>query len=171
MPDKASVLADVCRALTAGNSVAAAEALRSQYGFLAVPVSGRKYGPAESTPVFVRDGFVDRYSGTRLIFPGALRLLSHLLPVEFPYHPNWRTDQTHPAYWELTATIDHLVPVSRGGADSESNWLTTSMLRNSAKANWTIEEAPIEKMRRSVRTAACARSSTVRMSPHVQLPG
>ncbi|MEO9023173.1 MAG: hypothetical protein ABI237_15390 [Ginsengibacter sp.] len=43
-------------------------------------------------------------------------------------------------YWELFPTIDHLVPVTRGGQDEESNWITTSMIRNSAKANWTIEE-------------------------------
>jgi hypothetical protein len=48
--------------------------------------------------------------------------------------------QTHPAYWELFPTIDHVLPVSRSGADSETNWVTTSMLRNAAKANWTLEE-------------------------------
>jgi len=48
--------------------------------------------------------------------------------------------ETHPAYWELFPTIDHVVPVTRGGADSEVNWVTTSMVRNAAKANWTLEE-------------------------------
>ena len=32
------------------------------------------------------------------------------------------------------------MPVARGGADVESNWVTTSMIRNSAKSNWTLEE-------------------------------
>jgi HNH endonuclease len=45
-----------------------------------------------------------------------------------------------PAFWEVGATIDHVVPVTRGGADDESNWVTTSMARNSAKMNWTLEE-------------------------------
>lgn len=36
--------------------------------------------------------------------------------------------------------MDHIVPVARGGADNETNWVTTSMLRNSAKSNWTLEE-------------------------------
>jgi hypothetical protein len=49
-------------------------------------------------------------------------------------------DVTHPAYWEVGATIDHLVPVSRGGPDDESNWVTTSRARNSAKGNWTLAE-------------------------------
>jgi hypothetical protein len=60
--------------------------------------------------------------------------------VEFPFHPNWRTDACHFAYYELSATVDHEAPVSRGGADDSSNWITTSMARNSAKANFTLEE-------------------------------
>ena len=44
------------------------------------------------------------------------------------------------AYWELFSTVDHIVPVARGGSDDESNWVTTSMLRNGAKSNWTLEE-------------------------------
>ena len=43
-------------------------------------------------------------------------------------------------YWERFPTVDHVMPVARGGADSEENWVTTSMLRNSAKSNWTLEE-------------------------------
>lgn len=48
--------------------------------------------------------------------------------------------ETHTAYWELFPTIDHVVPVARGGVDDHTNWVTTSMLRNAAKANWTLEE-------------------------------
>ena len=93
------------------------------------------------TRVFARDGFVDRYSGDKLVFPGTLlRLLSALMPDEFPAHPNWKMSASHVMYWELCPTIDHLVPVARGGADNESNYVTISMLRNSAKAHWTLEE-------------------------------
>jgi hypothetical protein len=67
-------------------------------------------------------------------------VLSWALPADFPFHPNWKTEVTHPAFWEVGATIDHVVPVTRGGADDESNWVTTSMARNSAKMNWTLEE-------------------------------
>ena len=88
----------------------------------------------------MRDGFVDRYSGKRLVFPGTLRLISKLLPKEFPFHVNWKTDECHFAFYELFPTIDHLVPVSRGGSDSDVNWVSTSMLRNAAKANFTAEE-------------------------------
>ena len=102
--------------------------------------TGRNYTELQCTAVFVRDGFIDRYSGEQLVFPGALRLLSRLLPSEFPFHSNWKMTETHMAYWELFPTVDHVIPIARGDADDDSNWVTTSMLRNSAKSNWTLEE-------------------------------
>jgi HNH endonuclease len=92
------------------------------------------------TSIFIRDGFLDRYSGAKLVFPGALRLLSKLMPEDFPAHPNWKMTESHIVYWELFPTVDHVVPVARGGTDDESNWVTTSMLKNSAKSNWTLNE-------------------------------
>jgi hypothetical protein len=67
-------------------------------------------------------------------------LLSKILPREFPAHPNWKMSVTHMVYWELFPTIDHVIPVARGGPDSEENWVTTSMVRNAGKSNWTLEE-------------------------------
>jgi len=119
---------------------AACEILRIGYPFIAINPAGRRYTEAESLHVFRRDGFLDRYSGQRLVFPGILRLLSRLLPQEFPFHSNWKMTETHPAYWELFPTIDHVLPVARGGPDREDNWITTSMQRNAAKSNWTLEE-------------------------------
>jgi hypothetical protein len=90
--------------------------------------------------LFIRDGFIDRYTGNRLISPGVLRLLQVVLGEDFPAHPNWKVSETHPAFWELFPTVDHLVPVSRGGRDDESNWVTASMLSNQAKAQWSMED-------------------------------
>lgn len=140
MMERTSVIAAVCDALTGAMPDAAASILRRDYPFAPDLVTKRTCGPVEATRVFVRDGFVDRYTGERLVFPPVLRVLSVVLPTEFPYHPNWKMDVTHPAYWEVGATIDHLVPVTRGGKDDDSNWVTTSMARNSAKMNWTLEE-------------------------------
>lgn len=140
MTDKSTAIADVCRAVSIGELDRAASMLRRDYPFSPVPITKRQYGPVEATRIFLRDGFVDRYTGDRLVFPPVLRILSTVLPNEFPYQSNWKTDCTHPAYWELSPTVDHLVPVSRGGRDDPSNWVTTSMARNSAKLNSTIEE-------------------------------
>jgi hypothetical protein len=89
----------------------------------------------KATRIFKRDGFLDRYTGTRLVYPPVLRLLSLILPKEFPYHPNWKTADTHPAFWELQATINHKDPVTLGGGNDDDNLITTSMVRNSAKMN------------------------------------
>lgn len=138
--DKAEVLARVVAAIDAGDMDSGRDVLRSDYPFAPVAKSGRSYTDRQSLRLFYRDGFLDRYSGTRLVHPGALRLLSVLIPEDFPAHPNWLMSETHFAFWELFPTIDHLVPVARGGVDDDSNWDCTSMLRNSAKAHWTVEE-------------------------------
>jgi hypothetical protein len=141
MPDdRANIIDRVLQALRTGVTATARAILRVEYPCVPVTPETRRYTELQSLQVFARDGFRDRYSGQRLLFPGILRLLSHLLPQEFPFHPNWKISETHPAYWELFPTIDHVLPLTRGGADREANWITTSMLRNAAKAHWTLEE-------------------------------
>ena len=138
--DGSDVLSRVCNAIEIDNLAVASAILERDYRFTPLANVGRHYSELQSMQVFARDGFIDRYSGRRLIFPGTLRLVSMLLPREFPYHINWKTDACHFAFYELFPTIDHLIPVSRGGADSEDNRISTSMIRNAAKANFTIQE-------------------------------
>jgi hypothetical protein len=133
-------LSEVCALLEEGNASEAAVTVKRDYPFQSVIRTARVWSPARATRVFARDGFVDRYSGERLVFPGMLRLLSLKLPEVFPYHTNWKISETHSAYWQLCATIDHVVPVTRGGTDVELNLVATSMLRNNAKAHWLLEE-------------------------------
>jgi hypothetical protein len=140
LADRAAVIARALQTLRSGGFAEACYILRSGYPFIAITPESRRYTEAQSLQIFMRDGFIDRYSGQRLVFPGVLRLLSRLLPQDFPFHPNWKMAETHPAYWELFPTIDHVLPLSRGGSDSDVNWVTTSMLRNAAKANWTLQE-------------------------------
>lgn len=138
--DKSAVLSDVCVALTDNQLAVAADILRDRYPFVPLANVGRRYTFRQMIAVFTRDGFVDRYSGTRLVFPATLRLISNLLPESFPFHRNGRLDVCHFAFWEMFPTIDHFVPVARGGADDESNWITTSMVRNAAKSAFTLDE-------------------------------
>ena len=90
----------------------------------------------EKLKIYVRDGFVDQYDGSRLVFPNVLRILSSKLENTFPYHPNWKMSDCHIAYWELVPTCDHIVPIARGGVDDEKNIVTTSMKNNSSKLNF-----------------------------------
>ena len=140
MTDRSDILASVCARIEDGRLADAAAILVREYPFTQMANISRRYSAIRCMRVFVRDGFIDRYSGARLIFPGTLRLIATIFPTEFPFHNNWRTDACHFAFYELFPTIDHLIPVSRGGADCEDNWVSTSMVRNAAKANFTIEE-------------------------------
>ena len=99
MTEKSMVIAAVCHALQEGVADTASSLLKRDYPFASDPITKRQYGPLESSRVFMRDGFLDRYTGERLVFPPVLRVISIALPADFPYHPNWKTDVTHPAYW------------------------------------------------------------------------
>ena len=137
---RAEILASICQLITEGRLGDARTSLLTEYPSAKATTSRKPWSKARLVRVFLRDGFTDRYFGERLVFPGTLRALSIVLTEAFPYHPNWKQSATHPAFYELYPTIDHIFPVARGGADDESNVVTTSMLRNSAKANWLLEE-------------------------------
>lgn len=149
---KAQRLASVCDLLASAQLEAAAIQLRNQCPNepeVAIPAgaragkhwpggrSERRYSASQKTKLFLRDGFMDRYSGERLVFPGVLLLLSHHFPSEFPYHPNWKYGMGHSWYWELYPTVDHL---DSAGEDTEQNWVTTSMMWNLKKANGPLAE-------------------------------
>jgi hypothetical protein len=137
---KADTLAEVCMAVDVGSRSAAARLLREKLPFEPIEKIERRYSKLEMMNIFNNDGFLDRYSGKRLVFPGTLRLISIYFKDEFPFHTNWKTSESHFAYYELCPTIDHVVPVTRGGSDTSENLVTTSQLLNSAKANFTLEE-------------------------------
>jgi hypothetical protein len=94
----------------------------------------------EKLKVYLNDGFVDRYTGKRLLFPSVLRILSIKLKDVFPFHKNWKMSDCHMAYWEYMPTCDHVIPVARGGKDVPENIITTSQKMNSVKSGFLIEE-------------------------------
>ena len=138
--DEIVALSAVCDALAQGDRDHAASLARSGLPFSLFERDTEKYNEFQSMKIFLRDGFIDRYTGQRLVFPGTLRLLSQLLPDEFPFHSNWKMTECHYMYWKYFPTIDHIDPRTRGGGVNDNNLITTSMLRNSAKSNWTLEE-------------------------------
>ena len=138
--DRTKTIQRVCEHIAAKDIAIAMQVLASEYPFVSIQKTGRNYTPLLMTQIFIRDGFIDRYRGTRLVFPPVLRLLSHYLPSEFPFHKNGKMSEGHIAYWELFPTIDHVVPVARGGTDTKENWVCCSMLTNSIKSNWTLDQ-------------------------------
>jgi len=140
MDSNHKIIEEACIAIAKGHLTEAKQVIENKYPFKSLSISGRQYTEYQKTKIFLRDGFVDRYSGENLVFPPVIRLLSTLMPEEFPYHKNWKMSECHLGYWQLLPTVDHIIPVSRGGEDEESNWVSTSQLRNSAKSNWLLEE-------------------------------
>ena len=140
MKSATETIRSVCKLLEQGRGQNAAQVINAQYPFTPFNPGRRSYTRKEAMAVFRRDGFTDRYSGDQLVFPGTLRLIHKLLPAEFPFHRNWDMSKTHVAFWELFPTIDHIIPVARGGEDVLDNWATTSQIRNSAKSNWLLAE-------------------------------
>ena len=138
--DKSDVLSNITALLLKGDKLAAKAAICQDYPHAKVEIEKRAYTMTQKMNQFIRDGFIDRYSGQRLLNPGILKILSHYFPEEFPYHPHWKMTHTHIAYWELIPTIDHVYQIAQGGQDEENNWVTTSMKNNSIKSNYTIEE-------------------------------
>ena len=114
--------------------------INEEYPFTSLKNKGRQYTEVKKTEVFLRDGFIDRYSGEKLVYPPVLKILSNLFKKDFPYQKHWKMSETHIAWWELSPTVDHVDPVAREGADNDENWVCTSQLRNSAKSNWMLEE-------------------------------
>lgn len=138
--EHSSTIKNACRLISAEDLIGASRIIATNYPFNPLQNPGRNYTSTMMTKIFLRDGFIDRYRGTKLVFPPVLRLLSHYLPTEFPYHKNGKMREGHVAYWELFPTIDHIVPVARGGSDSNDNYVCCSMLTNSIKSNWTLEQ-------------------------------
>ena len=138
--EKIEALEKAGKNLLMGEKEAAKTLINEQYPFRHMEAIGRAYTDKQKMQQFKKDGFIDRYSGQKLVNPGFLKVLSHYMPEEFPYHSHWKMEECHNAYWEFIPTVDHIYPVALGGADSEENWATTSMLHNSIKNNWTLEQ-------------------------------
>lgn len=79
--------------------------------------------------IFMRDGFIDRYFGDKLIFNGTLRIISHIMPDIFPFQSHGKTQLSHQAWWDLNPAIGHITPADIGGTDSAKNLICASNRR------------------------------------------
>ena len=138
--EKCNIISDIADMLLENNKTAAKSIICQKYPHTYYEIEKRTYTSTQKMKQFIRDGFIDRYTGEKLLNPGMLKTISYYFPNEFPYHPHWKMTETHIAYWELIPTIDHIYPIAKGGEDDEKNWVTTSMKNNSIKSNYTIDE-------------------------------
>jgi 5-methylcytosine-specific restriction endonuclease McrA len=114
--DPTLVLSQIASAL-ADDDRPRADSLMESIAFRPGQITRRRPVPVAATAaVFARDQFTCCYCGRRTIPAVVLRCFSAIWPVAFPWHKNWRSDQTHPAHWAITSTLEHLEAGSRGGS-------------------------------------------------------
>jgi 5-methylcytosine-specific restriction endonuclease McrA len=89
--------------------------------------------------VFRRDRFQCRYCGARVIPIPIMELLGDTFGPRFPYHPNWKGGETHPAVLSRTAVIDHVSPAAWGGSTQDENLATACWPCNARKADMSLE--------------------------------
>jgi hypothetical protein len=69
-----------------------------------------------------------------------LRLLSNRFPEALPFHANWKKSETHPAYWDIATSLDHVSAVSRGGDWKAVENLATACYRcQHQKSNHSLD--------------------------------
>ena len=117
---KTDTLEKIALQLLNQNSMKAVEILNNEYPFTFLDRSKRTYTETQKIKQYIKDGFIDRYSGERLVNPGLLKVISFYLPNDFPYHPHWKMDKCHNAYWELIPTLPGLLSLSFPGKDGEA---------------------------------------------------
>jgi 5-methylcytosine-specific restriction endonuclease McrA len=91
--------------------------------------------------LFAGDSYTCVYCGRRTIHRGVLRLLTLRFPVAFPLHPYWKAAETHRAHWDISTSVDHIDPVSRGGDWQAVDNLATACYRcQDQKSNLYLSE-------------------------------
>jgi len=140
--DKSALINTICKALAEKDLDSARTKLADKWKFQPPPNTSKRLTVSKrlEMEVFHRDNFTCCYCGKPTIFLGTLRTISLLMPDDFPYHKNWKWNITHPAYWEMATSCDHLIPVARGGTNDKQNLVTVCYMCNSIKANWTLDE-------------------------------
>jgi len=135
-----NIIENVCELILDKNIKKAKEIINNGYKHNYYEYDTRSMSNYEKLKIYLDDGFIDRYTGKKLIFPNVLRIMSMELGDLFPFQKNWKMSDCHIVFWEYSPTYDHIIPIARGGKDVSENIVTTSMIMNSAKSNYLMEE-------------------------------
>ena len=71
-----TVISEVWNALLEDNLGKGQETIQNKYPHKKPLKTRKSFTKKEQLAIFMRDGFIDRYSGDKLIFPGVLCILS-----------------------------------------------------------------------------------------------
>lgn len=96
--------------------------------------------PRQKLRIYLRDGFIDRYSPERwkLVHPGALRVISLRLPRQVPtdFGPHnipAKCATNAPIWFDVWPAVDHFVPRASAGTNEPGNLVCVSWWRNDSK--------------------------------------
>ena len=136
---QSDIIIKACAAVEKGKIEKAKEIISTNY-----PYSNFKNNLPETTvsrnlKVFMRDGFIDRYTGEKVILPVALSLLSFIIPDVFPLQKNWKYEGTHQAFYTIRAAVDKVNPADDYDKDL-STLVTTSYSNKIAKSNANLSD-------------------------------
>lgn len=95
--------------------------------------------------IYLRDGWRCRYCASRVISRKARSRLNFFLPVEARWGRSNRA--RHCGLFLLSASLDHVLPHSRGGSNQEENLVTACTACQFGRNQWTLEEVGFEDPR------------------------
>lgn len=110
--DKVSAIKLSALSILDGRIDNAKNIINKEYPFKKIIPEGRNYTDKEKYEQFVRDGFIDRYSGEKLVNPGMLKVLSFYMPDAFPYQSHWKSATMHTGSLYLQLTILYRLPTA-----------------------------------------------------------
>ena len=112
--------------------------------------------PKKSTErmVFQRDGWHCRFCGIQVITAEARKVLCDAFPNETHWAPS-SYKRCHSALRAMTASLDHVVPHSRGGTNDLANLVTACYSCQFGRGNFTLAEVQMTdpRERHAVRTS------------------
>ncbi|MBD3668544.1 MAG: hypothetical protein HUJ16_11315 [Kangiella sp.] len=95
----------------------------------------------EQEAVFIADGWRCRFCGIKVISKKA----RNLLVKAFPDETRWGTKEftRHSALYAMAASLDHVIPHSRGGMNERGNFVTACCCCQFGRGEWTLEESEL----------------------------
>jgi len=94
--------------------------------------------------VWQRDHWICTYCGNPVFFMPALKLFNKMSPGHGYYHPHGKKDEILSLFQWSWASVDHVEPKSKGGADSLENYVTACWKCNLHHGNRTKQQGKPE---------------------------
>lgn len=96
--------------------------------------------PTDATErgVFERDAWRCRFCGMKVLSRKARNILAN----GFPKISRWKPQgyKSHAALYAMASSLDHVIPHSRGGEDSDENFVTACYGCQFGRGEWLLEE-------------------------------